>query len=149
MRQEINNSPANSGNGDTLKESFDKVNAMTTELYDNVDTLFTSIGAFPTLVSELTNDAGYITIGDVPSTWEIADIIDLQTTLTSMQADTTNTVNDIADLQDASIANSNDITDINSALAAMLQTINTQNGLITQINADILSIKQRLNALEA
>jgi len=149
MRTQINNTPENSGSGDTLKVAFDKVNDMTAELYDNVDALFTSIGAFPTLVSELTNDAGYITAEDVPTTWAIADITGLQNTLNSISADTTNNINDIADLQGASITNSNDITDINTALGAMLQTINTQNGLITQINADILSIKQRLTALEA
>ena len=77
MRENIINTPPDSGLGDNLKVAFDKVNAMTLELYAADESFSNDIDAINITLTQINN-------GSVLNhTHTINQIIGLQTTLNS------------------------------------------------------------------
>jgi hypothetical protein len=142
-KQIINNTPADSGLGDNLKASMDKINANFTEVYNNVASI--SGATAITSTSDLINDGEdgvnpFITINDVPTTIAISGVTGLSTILDDIDTAITNLTNDTN-------ANTADIVTINSALITMNGIINTQNGQISTINGQIADIYNIINNL--
>ena len=142
-KQIINNTPADSGLGDSLKASMDKINANFTEVYNNVASI--SGATAITSTSDLINDGEdgvnpFITINDVPTTIAISGVTGLSTILDDVDTALTNLTNDTN-------ANADDIVTINAALLTMNGIINTQNGQITTINGQIADIYNIINNL--
>jgi peptidoglycan hydrolase CwlO-like protein len=151
-RQIINNTPANSGSGDNLKVAFDKVNAMTTEIYTILSALQVVSGGTITSTSDLTNDGEsgtpFITESDIPTSWNITDITNLSSTLSSIQTQINNIITDLNNDELDIAALQTDMSNLSSTITSLSSTILSQNNTISQINLDIVSIKNRLNALE-
>lgn len=142
-KQIINNTPADSGLGDSLKASMDKINANFTEVYNNVASI--SGATAITKTSDLTNDGEdgvnpFITINDVPTTIAISGVTGLSTILDDV--DTA-----IANLTANTDVNSADIIVIDAALVTMNNIITTQNGQIATINGQIADIYNIINNL--
>lgn len=142
-KQTINNTPADSGLGDSLKASMDKINANFTEVYNNVATISGTTAI--TSTSDLINDGEdgvnpFITINDVPTTIAISNVTGLSTILDDVDTALTNLTNDTN-------ANTGDIVTINTALVTMNGIINTQNGQIATINGQIADIYNIINNL--
>lgn len=134
-KQTIINTPANSGLGDSLKVSMDKINSNFTELYTNI----------VTNTSDLTNDGSdgvnpFITMNDVPTSIAISGVTGLSTILDDVDTALTNLSNDTN-------ANTDDIITINSALVTINGIINTQNGQIATIQGQIADIYNIINNL--
>jgi hypothetical protein len=136
-KQTIINTPANSGLGDSLKASMDKINSNFTELYNNQVSI--------TSTSDLTNDGSdgvnpFITMNDVPTSIAISGVTGLSTILDDIDTAVSNLTNDTND-------NTDDIITINSALTTINGIINTQNGQIATIQGQIADIYNILNNL--
>lgn len=130
----ITNTPINSGDGDTLKVAFDKVNDNFEYLFDN--TLIENL-------SQLNNDVGFITASAIPETYQINDIVGLTASLQNLQnninqlgASYSISANDILNIQ-------GDINSINNTIISLNSIINNQNVIISDIQNSIsqLSIK--------
>ena len=122
-RQIITNTPADSGNGDSLKVAFDKVNANFAELYTGVtaNTI--------TKTSEIENDGadGVHPFLSTNDSIAISAVTSLQSSLT--------------DLQDQIDALNETIVDLNSTIVAQAGTISTLSGVITTQNTQIASMQ--------
>jgi hypothetical protein len=123
----INNEPQNSGLGDTLKASFDKVKANFTYLdekfsgYVDLSTYNTQIDALETSINSII--IGYSQIGH---THVISDINNLQNSLNQLVKITTYTV-DISAIQ-------NELSSINTILNTIIGEIDT---IFTSLNTKI------------
>ena len=142
-KQTIINTPANSGLGDSLKVSMDKINANFTEVYTNVAII--SGATAITSTSDLINDGEdgvnpFITMNDVPTSIAISGVTGLSTILDDVDTALTNLSNDTN-------ANTDDIITINSALVTINGIINTQNGQIATIQGQIADIYNIINNL--
>lgn len=147
MKQTITNNPADSGLGDSLKVSMDKINANFTEVYNNVASIsgMTSV----TNTSELVNDGAdgvhpFMVVGDAIA---ISGITSLQATITNLQNQIDSLdfrldgdENDIASLQ-------TDLGNLGVSLITMNGLITTQNGQISVIQGQIADIYNILNNL--
>lgn len=149
MRENITNTPINSGLGDNLKVAFDKVNSNFIEVYD----LLSSLGVLPTKTSDLTNDGEnginpFITLLDIPTSYEISDIDGLQTALDSLQLSIVNLQSEYTSLGIIVNDLTYDLSVTNALIVAQNSLIVSQNLSITAINNEIIDIKQRLDILE-
>jgi conjugal transfer/entry exclusion protein len=146
-KQTINNTPADSGLGDSLKVSMDKINANFTEVYANVASIsgITSV----TNTSELVNDGAdgvhpFMVVGD---TIAISGVTSLQSTLTSLQSQI-NSLGSRLDADESDIAAlQTDMGNLNNSLITMNGLITTQNGQIATIQGQIADIYNILNNL--
>mgnify|MGYP007100047528 CR=1 FL=1 len=135
-RQIINNIPADSGNGDSLKVAFDKVNANFAEVYSAVTA--TTV----TKTSDLTNDGADGTHPFISTNDSIAfsAVTSLQSTIDDLQSQI-DTLNDtISDLNA-------DIVTQASTISTLSGIINTQNGQIAVMQADIADLYNIVNNL--
>jgi peptidoglycan hydrolase CwlO-like protein len=129
-RQIINNSTINP---DTLKVAMDKSNSNFSELYSAV-TGTTVV----TKTSDLTNDGAngvnpFITIQDVPTTIAISGVTGLSAALGQIQSDVQ--------------GNTDDIVSLNATISTLTGIINTQNGQIAIMQADIADLYNIINNL--
>jgi len=152
-RKVINNTPINSGLGDNLKIAFDKVNEMTEEIYSLLSQLQLASGNTVTNTSELVNDgesgSPFLTLETTPTTWQISNISGLTFQLTSITEEL-NSISSTLSSNGEDISSLFDsINTINGTIQSILSTILSQNNTISQINLDIVSIKERLNILES
>lgn len=142
-KQTINNTPADSGLGDSLKASMDKINANFTEVYNNIASI--SGVTVITSTSQLINDGQdgdnpFITALEIPSTYEITDIVGLETRLTNDELD-------IAALQSENSQQSLDIIALNDTITTLTGIINTQNGQIATMQGQIADLYNIINNL--
>ena len=131
-RQIIVNNPADSGNGDSLFVSMNKINANFAELYSGMT------GSTVTKTSDLTNDGAdgihpFITIQDVPTTIAISGVTGLSTALSQIQSD----------VQD----NTDNIVALNTTISTLTGIINTQNGQIAAMQGQIADLYNIINNL--
>lgn len=144
MRQNINNNPADSGLGDSIKVAFDKTNNNFIELYDSLSGI-TSI----TKTSELINDGSngtneFISVGDsIP----MSAITGLITSIQNLNSDINNLSIELSGNTDSITTIQDDINAINSSITDLISSINTQNGLISGIQSDIADIYNIINNL--
>jgi hypothetical protein len=140
MKQIINNTPADSGLGDSLFVSMNKINANFTEVYDNVAAIsgMTSV----TKTSELTNDGAdginpFISVGDaIP----MSAITSLNSTVQTINNNIATLSETTGDNQSNIQANTDDIVSLNSTISTLSGIINTQNGQIATMQADIADL---------
>lgn len=138
-RQIIVNSPADSGNGDSLFVSMNKINANFAELYSGMT------GSTITKTSDLQNDGAdgthpYITAQDIPASYPMSAITNLNTTIQTL-------TNRIVALEDQVQEQTTDIVILNSTISTLTGIINTQNGQIATMQADIADIYNIINNL--
>lgn len=142
-KQTINNTPADSGLGDSLKVSMDKINANFTEVYNNVASI--SGATVITTTSQLTNDGAdgthpFITIEDVPTSIAISGVTGLETRLSNDEGD-------IAALQTENGEQAIAINDLNDTITTLTGIINTQNGQISTMQGQIADLYNIINNL--
>lgn len=143
----INNTPADSGLGDSLKVSFDKVNTMTNEIYTSLSALSASTNI--TLTSQLTNDGDdainpFISVGDaIP-----------MSAITSLNAALLSITNNISSISASTVSNNasiatlnSDVNTINSSISIILSGMTAQNTQISIMQADIADIYNIINNL--
>jgi len=135
-KQTINNTPADSGLGDSLKVSMDKINANFTEVYNNVASI--SGVTVITTTSQLINDGQdgdnpFITALEIPTSIAISGVTGLETRLS-------NDENDIAALQTENGLQSIAINDLNDTITTLTGIINTQNGQIATMQGQIADL---------
>jgi len=135
MQQLIINTPINSGEGDSLKVAFDKVNSNFSELYSGISITGTS---------QLINDSGFITINEVPTEYAMSAITGLNSALATISSNisslsgTTNTNSqDILTIQ-------GDINSINGLISTINSTLNTQALLISSMQQQITDLYNQL-----
>lgn len=151
MSQEtINNTPQDSGLGDNLKVAFDKVKNNFAELYTLIGSLATPI----TKTSDITNDGEdginpFITALDIPTSFDIDDVIGLQTVLNALGSSITTNTGDIANLLITISTLQADLTALSVLVVGQNSLIASQNVTIASMNAEIVTIKTRLDALES
>jgi chromosome segregation ATPase len=135
MKQTIVNTPINSGEGDSLKVAFDKVNSNFDELYSGISITGTS---------QLINDAGFITSDELPTEYPMSAITGLNSALVSLNSSIsglTNTTNvnsqDILTIQ-------GDLNTINSTISTINSTLNAQALLISSMQQQITDLYNQL-----
>lgn len=136
MIQTINNTPANSGNGDSLFVMTTKVNDMFTEVYDNIESI--SGATVITSTSQLTNDGAdgthpFISIEDVPTSIAISGVTGLETRLENDEID-------IAALQTETGQQAIDINTLNDTITTLSGIITIQNGQISTMQGQIADL---------
>jgi peptidoglycan hydrolase CwlO-like protein len=140
MIQTINNTPENSGNGDSLKVAFDKVNdnfSYVSEIIENIPT-----GATITQTSQLENDGDgispFATVSQIPTSFPISGVTNLQQSLDNIN-------NAINQLQTEVSGQTSTINIIQSEVNTIAGQISTINGQILQIQSDINNIFNIIN----
>lgn len=135
MKQTIVNTPINSGDGDSLKVAFDKVNSNFDELYSAITLTGTS---------QLINDSGFITINEVPTEYAMSAITGLNSSLAllssnigSLSATTNTNSQDILNIQ-------GDINSINGLISTINSTLNAQALLISNMQQQITDLYNQL-----
>jgi hypothetical protein len=146
-KQTINNSPADSGLGDSLFVSMNKINANFTEVYNNVASIsgMTSV----TNTSELINDGAdgthpFISVDDAIPMSAITSLnSSLQAINNSLAAISATTNANTASVS----AIEGELVTINTTISTLTGIINTQNGQIATMQADIADLYNIVNNL--
>jgi len=129
----IINTPENSGQGDSLKVAFDKVNNNFSYVSEIIETLPT--GSTVTKTSELENDGDgdspFATVSQIPTSFPISGVTGLQQEL--------NLINEELDTLDSVPS---DINSINSTISSLNSIINTQNQIISELQSAIANLPQ-------
>lgn len=142
-KQIINNTPADSGNGDSLFVAMNKIKSNFDELYSGMT------GSSITKTSDLENDGAdgthpFISVGDAIPMSAITSLNtslqSINNSLASLSASTGSNTSDISAIE-------SDLVTINNTISTLTGIINTQNGQIATMQADIADLYNIVNNL--
>jgi len=134
MKQNINNTPANSGSGDKFKIAFDKVNANFTELY----------GLIVTNNKQIENGRNFITAANLPKEQPLEFITGLNLVITTITTNISTINNNLKDLELEITTLNSTVASLNSTVLAQASLIASQSNLIAIINSEIASLKTKV-----